>query len=102
MAVIPPTFGAGGANLSPGGNGTPSLATALRDVAADLGTLKGSAPAAWTPPPALAAFTDPPTAGEMATLRAAVNSLIVRVSALHTLHAQDVARTDATLVTTAL
>lgn len=105
MAAIPTTFGEGGANLSPRGNGTPTLATALRDVATDLSALKGAAPAAYsapgappavaTAPPAVAtaapavatgapsalpAFTDPPSAGEMETLRATVNTLNTRVT----------------------
>ncbi len=37
MAAITTTFGSGGANLSPSGSaGSPSLATALRDIATDL------------------------------------------------------------------
>lgn len=38
MAAISEKFGSGGSNLTPGGAaGTPSLATALRDIADDLG-----------------------------------------------------------------
>ncbi len=41
MAAISLQFGSGGANLVPGGNGgTPSLATALRDIADDLAGLQ--------------------------------------------------------------
>lgn len=41
MANIKTSFGSGGANLAPGGtNGTPSLATALRDVADDLAAVR--------------------------------------------------------------
>lgn len=104
MVAIPTTFGEGGSGLSPRGNGVPGIATVLREVAGDLATLKGAAPAAYsapsappsvtTAPPAVAtsapavstgapgalpAFTDPPTAGEMATLRTAVNTLSTRL-----------------------
>jgi hypothetical protein len=71
MAAISTHFGEGGANLTPGAGGVPSLADALRDVADDLAALKGSAPVAA----ALAAFTDPPSAAEMALLRTLVNEL---------------------------
>lgn len=41
MATILSTFGEGGKNINPGAaNGTPSLATALRDIADDLATTK--------------------------------------------------------------
>ena len=41
MAAIAENFGFGGANLTPGGGaGTPTLATALRDVADDLSDLQ--------------------------------------------------------------
>jgi hypothetical protein len=46
MSAIKTTFGEGGTGLQPG-HGTPSLATALRDVADDLGDLAGVG-AAWT------------------------------------------------------
>jgi hypothetical protein len=71
MAAITTEFGSGGSNLTPGAGGEPSLATALRDVATDLGTLKGATISA----PALAAFTDPPSAAEMALLRTLVNEI---------------------------
>lgn len=41
MATITKQFGSGGANLTPNGaSATPSLATALRDVADDLAAIK--------------------------------------------------------------
>lgn len=41
MAAIKTDFGAGGANLAPGGAaGSPDLATALRDMADDLAALR--------------------------------------------------------------
>ncbi|APF20394.1 hypothetical protein Calab_1457 [Caldithrix abyssi DSM 13497] len=40
MAEIKKTFGSGGANLTPAGHGTPSLADALRDIADDLAMIK--------------------------------------------------------------
>lgn len=88
MAEIPTTFGEGGANLAPNGaQGSPTLATALRDISDDLGALRtafnaglaGLDVAAADPTAvaeaALGAFTDPPAAGEMASLRALVNEL---------------------------
>jgi hypothetical protein len=71
MAAISTHFGEGGANLVPGASGDPSLATALRDIATDLAGIKSAAPVGT----ALAAFTDPPSAAEMAALRALVNEL---------------------------
>lgn len=100
MAAIDKRFGAGGKNLQPGGsNGKPTLAQALRDIADDLAGIKGgtlgastigaalaapaavtigadlSAPAAATVGADIAAFTDPPSAAEMTTLRTFVNAL---------------------------
>lgn len=40
MAAISTSFGAGGVGLQPNGHGTPSLATAFRDVADDLTELR--------------------------------------------------------------
>lgn len=40
MAAIKTTFGEGGSGLSPRGQGTPTLATALREIADDLAGLK--------------------------------------------------------------
>lgn len=71
MAAIKEDFGTGGANLTPGAGGEPSLAQTLRDVADDLASAKGATIAA----PALAAFTDPPSAAEMALLRTLVNEM---------------------------
>jgi len=72
MAAISTRFGSGGSNLTPNGSsGAPSLAGALRDVADDIAGMKGIAVVGG----ALPAFTDPPSAAEMAALRALVNEL---------------------------
>ena len=43
MATIKTSFGEGGANIAPkGAQGTPDLATALRDIADDLAMLKAA------------------------------------------------------------
>ena len=42
MAAISPRFGSGGRNLTPAGHGSPTLATALRDIADDLAALRTS------------------------------------------------------------
>ncbi len=42
MAVIKQNFGEGGANLTPSGQGEPSLAQVLRDIADDLAMLKAA------------------------------------------------------------
>lgn len=76
MAAIPKTFGEGGAHLTPGdSSGKPSLKEILVDIADDLGTLKGGGGAAAITAPALNAFSDPPTAQQMADLRTLVNQL---------------------------
>ena len=108
MAAIDRRFGAGGKNLQPGGsNGKPTLADALRDVADDLAGIQGTAPLASTTTGAalaapvavtigadlsapsaatvgvdIAAFTDPPSAAEMALLRTFVNALKADVATL--------------------
>jgi len=42
MAAISDRFGAGGANMQPGGsNGSPDLATALRDLVDDITEVRG-------------------------------------------------------------
>lgn len=106
MAAISTRFGSGGANLAPGGSaGSPSLAEALRDIADDLAAMvaavgEGSVGAALTDPigaaltdsigaalsdavgAALPDFTDPPSAGEMAALKALVNQLRTAVLSL--------------------
>lgn len=69
--VIKGSFGEGGSQLTPGAAGTPSLATVLRGIADDLAGIKTATIAA----PALAAFTDPPSAAEMALLRTLVNEI---------------------------
>lgn len=87
MAAISKTFGEGGANLTPGdSSGKPSITDVLRDIADDLVGVRGATVTA----PALAAFTDPPSAAEMAALRALVNEL----------RAAQVTRFGATLLTT--
>jgi hypothetical protein len=88
MAAIDTRFGAGGKNLQPGGsNGKPTLALALRDIADDLAGIRPAAlatgtvgavlvaPVAVTVGTDIAAFTDPPSAAEMALLRTFVNAL---------------------------
>lgn len=52
MAAIPTNFGQGGSGITHKGQGTPTLATALRDVADDLAGAIGTAPAALTSPTA--------------------------------------------------
>lgn len=88
MSAIREDFGTGGSGLTPGASGDPSLATALRDVADDLAAVHGSGNVVSAA--ALAAFTDPPSAAEMALLRTLVNQL----------RAAAVASTGATLKTT--
>ena len=94
MTAIPTTFGAGGANLTPTGSGTPTLAQTLRDVATDLagirtGVVTGmditSADPTAVSDGAIGAFTDPPSAAEMALLRTLVNELRTTVIAIRTL-----------------
>jgi hypothetical protein len=88
MTAIPTNFGEGGANIAPGGaGGTPTLADTLRDVSDDLGTLRtafngalaaldiAAADPTAVSAGALAAFTDPPSAAEMANTRTLVNQL---------------------------
>lgn len=80
MANITTEFGSGGSNLVPGASGEPSLATALRDIATDLETLNGGGVAVGAiTAPALAAFTDPPSAAEMNLLRVLVNQIRARL-----------------------
>lgn len=82
MAAIKTDFGTGGSNLTPSGSsGSPSLAEALRDIADDLAALKPTAPAA-TVGADIAAFSDPPLAAEMATLRTFVNALKTDAAAI--------------------
>lgn len=42
MATIKQNFGEGGANLTPAGQGEPTLAQTLRDIADDLAMLKAA------------------------------------------------------------
>lgn len=86
MAVISADFGTGGRNLTPAGSsGIPSLADALRDVADDLGDIAGDATVSGAVGAALGAFTDPPSAAEMATLRTRVNEMRVLLLELQTM-----------------
>jgi hypothetical protein len=82
MSVIKTDFGEGGANVT-GSQGETKLATALRDIADDLAGVQSDAIAA----PALAAFTDPPSAAEMALLVTLVNEIRTALNAVggHTL-----------------
>jgi hypothetical protein len=77
MAVIPKDFGEGGSYLTPGASGEPSLPAIIRDIATDLHTLNSTGSGIVSPVTAgaLAAFTDPPTAAEMAALRTLVNQI---------------------------
>ena len=71
--VIPSTFGEGGAHLTPAGSsGDPNLKTILQQLATKANAVTGTA---TITAPALPAFTDPPTAGEMAALRTLVNQI---------------------------
>lgn len=69
--VIPQTFGEGGAHLNKGA-GDPSLRDILVQLAAAVNTGGG---ATSITAPALPAFTDPPTASEMNSLRVLVNQI---------------------------
>lgn len=72
MATITVNYGSGGGHVAPFGHDSqPPLATVLRDIADDLASCKGATIAA----PALLAFTDPPSAAEMALLRTLVNEI---------------------------
>lgn len=84
--TIKADFGDGGAQLTPGGAaGTPTLATILRGIADDLTNRSTVAAAisanitetltASITADALPAFTDPPTALEMAAVRTLVNEI---------------------------
>jgi len=97
MAAIKRDFGTGGSGLTPHA-GDPDLATALRDIAGDLATLKGAVPSANITVAALATFTDPPSAAEMLILKNLVNEL--RAYAVEQ-RAVQATRAGATLLTTA-
>lgn len=79
MAEIPEDFGTGGSGLVPNGSKKPSLAQHLRDIADDLealnGGISGTAITAEITAGALPAFTDPPSAAEMANARTLINQL---------------------------
>ncbi len=89
MSAIREDFGQGGAGLTstPGSQLHDPLAVVLRDIADDLGSLRtaineglsgldiAAADPAAVAAGAIGAFTDGPTAGEMATLRTLVNEL---------------------------
>ena len=76
MANIKADFYGGGVGQNPKSStaDNPSLALAMRDIADDLAALKPSAPAV-TVGSDIGAFTDPPSAAEMALLRTFVNAL---------------------------
>lgn len=124
MAAVPTNLGEGGKGLSPRGNSTPSLATIFADLITDLATLKGADPTATAAAAAvsatapsttaqadasataggaitaiatadIAAFTDPPSAGEMALLRTLVNELKAKHNATVTRVEATVTATDA-------
>lgn len=81
MAQIPKNFGEGGAYLTPGdSSGVPSLKTILNDMAIDIVALSAGVTVTPISAPALPAFSDPPTAAEMANLRTLVNQLRARLS----------------------
>jgi hypothetical protein len=80
MAGIPKDFGQGGAGLTPGASGEPSLSTILHDIAVDIVALSGGVTIAPITSPALGAFSDPPTPVQMAALRTLVNELRTRLS----------------------
>jgi hypothetical protein len=96
MATIYKDYGSGGAGLIgkagiSGGSGSArhaSIADVLRDVADDLtacrGGVSGLTIASAAAGAALGAFTDPPSAGEMATLRTRVNEIITLVNDIRT------------------
>lgn len=72
MTIITTRFGEGGAPMVPEGcDSQPSLQQTLRDIADDLAGVKPATIVA----PALLAFTDPPSAAEMALLRTLVNEM---------------------------
>ena len=74
MAVIPKNLTEGGVGLTPG-TGTADLRTILQDIATDLAAGRGAALSAATVGADIGAFTDPPTALQMAALRTFVNAL---------------------------
>jgi len=70
MATIKSDYGHGGVPMTPTGvDSQPPLALVLRDIADDIGSRSAIAA------PALLAFTDPPSAAEMALLRTLVNEI---------------------------
>lgn len=87
--AIPTTFGEGGSGLTPGGNGSPTLAGALREAAADLAALKGATVAAISGSAVTAIVTadasDAATTQALANeCKAKINALITRVEAIAT------------------
>lgn len=88
MATINADYAEGKhSDASSGNDSDPPLATVLRDIADDLGTLQGAAAGdelVEAVGGALPAFTDPPSAAEMATLRTRVNELRLAVLEIQT------------------
>lgn len=87
MAEVTTNFGAGGQGLVPNqgsSNSGPDLATVLRDIILDLTDIQQPSLAAAAPGAALPAFTDPPSAAEMAVLRTRVNELVTLTTEMRT------------------
>jgi hypothetical protein len=80
MALIRKNFASGGTGMVQGGSGgDPNIYDILCDIALDLDDVVGGAPvaaiAANITQGALPAFTDPPSAAEMAAARALINEI---------------------------
>lgn len=76
---IPRTFGEGGAHFTSNDSaGKPSLKQILQQMADQLNGIPSSSGPAITAP-ALPAFSDPPTASQMADLRTLVNQIRARL-----------------------
>ena len=88
MATIPSSFGTGGSGLASGGaQGSPDLATVLRDVARDLNAMAMASGGPITPPTAstVAAAADLPTAIALANdLQAKLNIAVTALNAVLT------------------
>ena len=77
MAAIPSNFGTGHANLAPGGQGKPTLAQALRDIADDLDGLQV---ATITSPNGVAAAGANPTKAEFDAVVTLVNEIKTKIN----------------------
>lgn len=87
MSEIKSTYGEGAiSDKSHGGETEPPLATVLQEIADDLETLDLGEVAAIEAAD-LAAFTNPPTVGEMAALRTLVNEIKTKINAAATARA---------------